>query len=227
MLSPSFRAEKHRTRKHLTEFWHLEAEILFSTHDDIMGVEERLVHAIVQYIKRNSPRQLDLLKVKVSVPKLPFKRITYDDALEIAAQQGFKTSWGDDLGTQVERAISKEFKEPFFITGYPTVSRSFYHMPDPERPEVTLSSDLMAPGGYGELTSGGQRIHDLDQLLARIAEQKLDPSQYDWYLELRKFGLPPHAGFGMGLERVLVWLLGLKHIRQATLFPRTPSRIQP
>lgn len=227
LLSPSFRAEKHRTRKHLTEFWHLEAELVFATHDDIMGVEERLVHAMCQYIKDKCQRQLDLLKVNVKVPQLPFKRITYDEALEIAAQRGFKIAWGEDLGTEVERAVSLHFKEPFFVTGYPTVVRSFYHHPNPKRPEITLSSDLIAPDGYGELTSGGQRIHKLGQLLARIKEQNLDASSYDWYLELRKFGIPPHAGFGMGLERFLTWLLKLKHIREACLFPRTPSRIQP
>lgn len=227
LLSPSFRAEKHRTRKHLTEFWHLEAELVFATHDDIMGVEERLVHAMCQYIQDKCQRQLDLLKVKVKVPQLPFKRITYDEALEIAAQRGFRIAWGEDLGTEVERAVSLHFKEPFFVTGYPTAVRSFYHHPDPKRPEITLSSDLIAPDGYGELTSGGQRIHKLEQLLVRIKEQNLDASSYDWYLELRKFGIPPHAGFGMGLERFLTWLLKLKHIREACLFPRTPSRIQP
>ncbi len=227
LLAPSFRAEKHRTRKHLTEFWHLEAEILFGTHDDIMGVEERLVHVIVKYIKQQCKNQLKMLKVDLKVPSIPFKRITYDEGIEIAAQQGFKVPWGEDFGTEAERAISAQFKTPFFITGYPTQSRSFYHMPDPERPEVTLSSDLIAPEGFGELTSGGQRIHDLDQLLARINEQNLNPSEYEWYLELRQFGLPPHSGFGMGLERLLVWLLKLKHIREACLFPRTPSRIRP
>jgi asparaginyl-tRNA synthetase len=224
LLSPSFRAEKHRTRRHLTEYWHLEAEILFGTHDDIMGVEERLVHAMVRFVHENYQDQLNLLEVKVQVPSLPFKRLSYDDAIEIAGQQEFIVKWGEDLGTEAERAVSKQFKEPFFITGYPTAARSFYHMPDPERPEITLSSDLIAPKGFGELTSGGQRIHDLDLLLKRIKNEKLDPSAYDWYLELRKFGLPPHSGFGMGLERFLVWLLGLNHIREACLFPRTPRR---
>lgn len=227
LIAPSFRAEKHRTRRHLTEFWHLEAELTFATHDDIMGVEERLVHAICKHIKSKCKRQLSLLDVKIKVPSLPFKRITYDEAIEIAATQGFKVSWGEDFGREVERAISRQFKEPFFIKGYPTAARSFYHLPDPDRPEVTLSSDLIAPAGFGELTSGGQRIHDLDQLMERIKEQALDPSSYSWYLELREFGLPPHAGFGMGLERCLVWLLGLKHIREACLFPRTPSRLRP
>ncbi len=192
-----------------------------------MDVEERLVHAMVTYVSENHQPQLDLLKVQVRIPKLPFKRIKYDEAIEIADHQGFKIKWGEDLGTEAERAISKQFKDPFFITGYPTAARSFYHMPDPERPEVTLSSDLIAPDGYGEITSGGQRIHDLDLLLKRIKDEKLDPSAYDWYLELRKFGLPPHSGFGLGLERFLVWLLKLKHIREACLFPRTPSRIHP
>jgi len=227
LLAPSFRAEKHRTRRHLTEFWHLEAEAAFTTHDDIMGVEERLVHAICQHVQRECQRQLKLLEAKVEVPQLPFKRITYDEALEIAAQQGYKIPWGEDFGTEAERAISSQFKDPFFITGYPTVSRSFYHMPDPERPEVTLSSDLLGSRGYGELTSGGQRIHDLELLLKRIREQGLDASSYDWYLELRRFGMPPHSGFGMGMERFLAWLIGLRHIRYACLFPRTPSRIQP
>jgi asparaginyl-tRNA synthetase len=227
LLAPSFRAEKHRTRKHLTEFWHLEAELTFANHDDIMGVEERLVHAICKHVHDECKHQQNVLNVEIPIPQLPFKRIPYDEALEIASKKGFKIPWGEDLGTEAERAISKHFKEPFFITGYPTASRSFYHLPDPDRPEVTMSSDLIAPKGYGELTSGGQRIHDLDQLLSRIKEQKLDAESYDWYLELRKFGIPPHAGFGMGLERLLTWLLNLKHIRETCLFPRTPSRIQP
>ncbi len=227
LLSPSFRAEKHRTRRHLTEYWHLESEILFGTHEDIMGVEERLVHAMVLYVKEHCQPQLDILKVKLRIPKLPFKRISYDEAIHLASKAGFKVPWGQDLGTEAERAVSKQFKDPFFITGYPTAARSFYHMPDPKRLEITLSSDLIAPEGYGELTSGGQRIHDLNLLLKRIKDEKLDPSAYDWYLELRKFGLPPHSGFGMGLERALVWLLKLQHIREACLFPRTPSRINP
>jgi len=227
LIAPSFRAEKHRTRKHLTEFWHLEAELTFADHNDIMGVEERLVHAICKHVQRECKYQQEILNVEIPTPTLPFKRISYDEGLEIAAKKGFKIPWGEDLGTEAERAISKHFKEPFFITGYPTKSRSFYHLPDPDRPEVTMSSDLIAPKGYGELTSGGQRIHDLNQLLSRIKEQNLDASSYEWYLELRKFGIPPHAGFGMGLERLLTWLLGLKHIRETCLFPRTPSRIQP
>jgi len=226
-IQPSFRAEKSRTRKHLTEFWHIEAEVAFATHDDIMRVEEEMLTYTIEKIVERCPEELSILKARIEPPKPPFPRITYDEALDILKKKGIEIPWGEDFGAEAERELSKEFDTPFFVMGFPTISRSFYHMPDPKNPKVTLSSDLMAPDGYGEITSGGERISDYNLLLSRIKEQGLNPEDYKWYLELRKYGLPPHSGFGLGVERTLRWLLRLDHIRQACWFPRTPSRIYP
>lgn len=227
VIQPSFRSEKSRTRRHLTEYWHIEAEAAFAEHEDIMDVEEALVHHMVSKVAKNRQEELSTLKIKDLEPPLrPFARITYDEALDILRRKGIAMEWGEDLSTEAERALCDEFEQPFFVTAYPTKARSFYHMPDPQRPEITLSSDLIAPG-YGEITSGGQRIHDYDLLLSRILDQGLDPEEYRWYLELRRYGLPPHSGFGLGLERVMSWILRLEHIRQAIYFPRTPSRTYP
>ncbi len=228
VIQPSFRAEKSRTRKHLTEFWHIEAEVAFATHDDIMRVEEELLTYIVDKLIERVPDEIKLVRGDPLKPlNPPFERITYDEAISILNSKGVDISWGDDFGADEERVLSQCFDKPFFVTGYPVKIRSFYHMSDPKRPEVTLSSDLMAPDGYGEITSGGQRIHDYNELLNKIKSMGLNPEEYDWYLEIRKYGMPPHSGFGMGVERVLRWLLRLPHVRDAALFPRTPSRIHP
>lgn len=228
VVQPSFRAEKSRTRKHLTEFWHIEAEVAFAEHDDIMRVEEELLSYIVNYLRDNYADEIKYVR-GTNLPEYepPYPKISYDEALEILIKKGIDMEWGEDFGADEERALSEEFEEPFFIYGFPVTTRSFYHMNDPSRPEITLSSDLMAPEGYGEITSGGQRIHSYQELYDKIIEFGLNPEEYTWYLEIRKYGMPPHSGFGMGVERVLRWLLHLPHIRDATLFPRTPSRLYP
>ncbi len=228
VMQPSFRAEKSRTRKHLTEFLHIEAEVAFADHEDIMDVEEELVKYIVNRLNELVPKEVEYVRGS-RLPDIDsrFERISYDEAIEILQRKGFDISWGEDFGADEERALSEEFDVPFFVYGFPTVTRSFYHMDDPTRPEVTLSSDLMAPEGFGEITSGGQRIHEYDYLLSKIRRMGLNPEEYGWYLEIRKYGMPPHSGFGMGVERVLRWLLHLPHVRDATLFPRTPSRLYP
>ncbi|RLG62001.1 asparagine--tRNA ligase [Candidatus Geothermarchaeota archaeon] len=228
VIQPSFRAEKSRTRRHLTEFWHIEAEAAFADHDDIMKVEEELVSYMLNYLNEHYSGEIKTVKksgIKIYEP--PFPRISYDEALEILHSKGVEMEWGEDFGADEERVLSMQFDTPFFVYGYPASTRSFYHMNDPDRPEVTLSSDLMAPDGYGEITSGGQRIHDYNELYNKIISFGLDPSQYEWYLEIRKYGMPPHAGFGLGVERFMRWILELPHIRDATLFPRTPSRVYP
>lgn len=228
VIQPSFRAEKSRTRKHLTEFWHIEAEVAFAEHGDIMRVEEELLTYILDRLNELVPNEIKYLnKRSLEVPSLPFEKVSYDEAINILQGKGFDIEWGDDFGADEERALSEEFEEPFFVTGFPTKARSFYHMPDPNRPEITLSSDLMAPEGYGEITSGGQRIHDYNTLLNKILSMGLNPEEYEWYLEMRRYGMPPHSGFGMGVERILRWLFKLPHVRDATLFPRTPSRLYP
>jgi asparaginyl-tRNA synthetase len=229
-IAPSFRAEKSRTRRHLTEYWHLEAEMPWCDLEELMKIEEELLVFICHKIAKDMEEELktlkrnpeDLLKIKK-----PFKRITYDEVVEILKKEGIKFEWGDDLAWQQEKVLAKKFDKPFFVTHYPKGVKAFYHKPDPKRPEVTLSVDLLAPEGYGEITGGGQRIHDLEELMKRIKEEKLNPKDYEWYIDLRKFGSVPHSGFGLGVERTLAWICKLDHIRDAILFPRLINRVYP
>ena len=228
VIQPSFRSEKSRTRKHLTEFWHIEAEAAFTTHEDIMKLEENLVHYIISKIHEKNKTELETLGISnLSIPETPFQKIVYDEAIDILTKKGIKIDWGDDFGAEAEYVLSSEFQDPFFIKNFPTKCRSFYHMSPEKNPEITLSSDLIAPNGYGEITSGGQRIHDLNTLIKKIQDQNLNPKEYQWYIDLRKYGLPPHSGFGLGVERMIRWLLNLDHVRSSILFPRTPSRLYP
>ncbi len=229
VVQPSFRAEKSRTRKHLTEFLHIEAEAAFLTHDDIMNVEEELVKHIISFLNENYEKEVRYLLNGSLLKEYEdrFPRIKYDEAISILQSKGVNIEWGDDFGSDEERILSNEFDIPFFVTHFPVSTRSFYHMNDPNNNEVTLSSDLMAPEGYGEITSGGQRIHRYEDLVRKIRDFGLNPEDYGWYLEIRRYGMPPHSGFGMGVERVARWLFRLPHVRDATLFPRTPSRIYP
>lgn len=229
-LAPSFRAEKSRTRRHLMEYWHLEVEIPFCDLDGIMKIQEDLVTHILHSLAKEFPEELeslgrdpkDLLKIKP-----PFKKITYDEALKILEKKGVKLKWGDDIDWRHEKVLTMKLDKPFFLTHFPKGVKAFYHKPDPKRPEVTLSADLLAPEGYGEITGGGQRIHDYDELMKRIKEEKMDVSEYQWYVDLRKYGTMPHSGFGLGVERFLMWICKLKHIRDAILFPRLINRVYP
>ncbi len=229
-VAPSFRAEKSRTRRHLTEYWHLEAEAPWCDLDGIMEVEEQLLsHVVARLLERSKPELAlfereagDLERVKP-----PFPRITYDDALKMIGEEKAGIKWGDDLGYEQEKLLTEHFDRPFFVTHYPKKAKAFYHKPDPKNPEVTLSADLLAPEGYGEITGGGQRIEDYKTLVARIEEEGLDLKSYQWYLDLRKFGSVPHSGFGLGLERVVSWVCKLEHIRDAIAFPRLINRIYP
>ena len=229
-IAPSFRAEKSRTRRHLTEYWHIETEEPWCDLKCIMKVMEGLVTHILHKLAKELPKELkifgrdpkELLRIKP-----PFKGITYDEATRMLKKEGIKVDYGEDLTWQQQKALSFKFKGPFFITHFPKSAKAFYHKPDPKKPEVTLSADLQAPEGYGELIGGGQRIHDLDELLKRIKEEKLKVKDYQWYVELRKFGSVPHAGFGLGLERLIMWICKLDHIRDAIPFPRTLTRIYP
>ena len=227
IFQPAFRAEKSRTAKHLTEFWMIEAEQAFADQTANMELQERLLAAVVERVLRNRGPELRVLGRALKPLELPLARITYDEAREIASSKGFPFEWGEDITTEAERAISLSQSSPFFVTDYPLSARSFYHMTYEDRPKVTKSADLLAPEGVGELATGGQRIHAYKGLLDRISSQDLPPEAFSWYLELRKYGLPPHSGFGIGVERVTRWVAGLKHIRSASLFPRTVSRISP
>lgn len=229
-LAPSFRAEPSRTRRHLSEFWHLEVEEPWQTLDGITKVGDELVTYIAHTLANEMPRELkavgrdpkDLLKLET-----PFPRISYDEAIEIVQGEGVDMYWGDDFGWQQEGPLTAKFDSPFWVKGYPTGIKPFYHKPDPNREEVTLSADLLAPEGYGEIIGGGQRVHDLELLLKRIEDDGLDAEDYSWYIDLRKWGTVPHSGFGLGVERVLMWMCKLDHIRDTIPFPRDMRRVFP
>jgi len=227
IFQPAFRAEKSKTPKHLTEFWMIESEQAFADQSDNMKVQEELLSKMVSRVIEFRRAELKILGRTLSQPRVPFPRITYDEALSEAKRKGFSLEWGDDISTEAERAVSLSQETPFFITDYPLSARSFYHMTYRDRPKITRSADLIAPEGVGELATGGQRIHDYTELLSRIESQDLPPESFSWYLELRKYGMPPHSGFGIGVERTTRWIAGLRHIRSASLFPRTLSRISP
>jgi asparaginyl-tRNA synthetase len=227
IYQPAFRAEKSKTAKHLTEFWMIEAEQAFTDQPANMKVMEGLLQAMVRRVLERRQDELKVLGRKLKELSLPLARITYDEARKIAAKSGFPFEWGEDIGAEAERAISMSQDAPFFVTDYPLSARAFYHMTYPDRPKVTMSADLMAPEGVGELATGGQRIHDQAELMKRIEAENVPPESLSWYLELRRYGMPPHTGFGIGVERTTRWVAGLKHIRSASLFPRTVSRISP
>lgn len=229
-FSPAFRAEKSKTRRHLTEFWMLEPEMAFVGFDDNMQLQEELICHIVQRVLKNRQQELKLLErdeEKLKAIAGPFPRVSYDDAIDFLQSQGHEIQWGDDFGSPDETALANHYNKPVFIHRFPTKIKAFYMQPDPERPEVALGSDLIAPEGYGEIIGGGQRIDDHDLLLQRIEEHKLPVEAFSWYLDLRKYGSVPHGGFGMGVERVTAWICGIQHVREASPFPRTIYRIQP
>ncbi|MBS7658651.1 MAG: asparagine--tRNA ligase [Candidatus Bathyarchaeia archaeon] len=229
-IAPSFRAEKSRTRRHLTEYWHLEVELPWCDLNKLMSIQEELLSFICEKVAKERSYELKLLgrdpKDLMHV-KPPFPKITYDEAVEMLKKEGLDFKWGDDFGYEQESRLTSKFNMPFFITYFPKTAKAFYHKLNPERPEVTLSVDLLAPEGYGEITGGGVRIEDYNELLERIKENGLDPKDYQWYLDLRKYGSVPHAGFGMGVERVIAWICKLNHIRDAIAFPRLINRVYP
>ncbi len=227
IFQPAFRAEKSKTPKHLTEFWMIEAEQAFVEQPENMKVQERLLSKMVERVIERRQAELKTLGRTLKQPELPLPRISYDEARSIAEKKGLGFEWGEDVPTEAERAVSLTQDSPFFLTDYPLTARSFYHMTYEDRPKVTKSADLIAPEGIGELATGGQRIHDYGELIERIRSQDLPAESFSWYLELRKYGMPPHSGFGIGVERTTRWIAGLKHIRSASLFPRTTTRLSP
>jgi asparaginyl-tRNA synthetase len=226
-VEPSFRAEKSRTRRHLTEFWQIEAETANTPLMEILRVQEALLSESCILVCERAKAEFKFLRRRFKPPEPPFKRITYSKAVEILRGLDVEFDWGEDFGAVEERVLSKQFTQPFFVTHFPRRCKAFYHNPDPSNPEVTLSADLLAPRGFGEIAGGGQRISDYTLLVDSLKEFNLDPEDYDWYLDLRRYGSVVHSGFGMGIERVIRWMLRLPHIRDATLFPRTPARIYP
>jgi asparaginyl-tRNA synthetase len=229
-FGPTFRAEKSKTRRHLTEFWMVEAEVAYFDSKDNMRLQEELIAHVVGKVLEEARPELEGLErdtAKLERVTVPFERLSYDEALELLRKKGSNIEWGSDLGAEDESLISMEFEKPVFIYNYPRQAKAFYMPPDPERPEVVLCDDLLAPEGYGEIIGGSQRIHDYELLRERIRETGFDEKSYSWYLDLRRYGSVPHAGFGLGLERVVAWICGLKHVREAIPFPRTITRLYP
>lgn len=230
-FGPTFRAEKSKTRRHLIEFWMIEPEMAFMDHNDSLEVQEQYVSHVVQSVLENCKLELHALErdtEKLEKIQAPFPRITYDDAIQLLKEKGFDDiEWGEDFGAPHETAIAESYDKPVFITHYPLDIKAFYMKPDPERPDVALCADLIAPEGYGEIIGGSQRIDDLELMEQRYEEHGLTGDAYQWYLELRKYGSVPHSGFGLGLERTVAWIAGIEHVRETIPFPRLLNRLYP
>ncbi|HWT47009.1 MAG TPA: asparagine--tRNA ligase [Vicinamibacterales bacterium] len=229
-FGPTFRAEKSKTRRHLTEFWMVEPEMAYATLDDVMDLAEALLVSVVGRVLDTRKRELQALErdtTNLERVQSPFPRISYDDAVEILKKKGLPFEWGGDFGAPDETALSEEFDRPICVHRYPSKVKAFYMKPDPERPEVALGVDVLAPEGYGEIIGGGERISDYDLLLQRIKEHDLPQEAFEWYLDLRRYGTVPHGGFGMGIERCVSWICGLEHLREAIPYPRMLYRLYP
>jgi asparaginyl-tRNA synthetase len=229
-FGPTFRAEKSKTRRHLTEFWMLEPEAAYAHLEDMMQLGEGLVSAVVLSVVKNRPRELatiqrDVANLEKIVP--PYPRVTYDEAIKVLQKAGNPAKWGDDFGGDEETIISKEFDKPVIIHRYPAAMKAFYMATDEQRPELSLSFDMIAPEGYGEIIGGGERQADYDTLLKRLREHNLPEESFQWYLDLRRYGSVAHAGFGLGLERTVAWICGTEHIREVIPFPRMLYRVYP
>lgn len=230
-FGPTFRAEKSKTRRHLIEFWMIEPEMAFVEHEESLEIQENYVSFVVQSVLKNCKLELQALDRDISSlekVQAPFPRITYDEAIELLKEKGFTDiEWGEDFGAPHETAIAESFDKPVFITNYPRGIKAFYMKPHPEREDVVLCADLIAPEGYGEIIGGSQRIDDLELMEQRYEEHGLTGEAYQWYLELRKYGSVPHSGFGLGLERTVAWIAGVDHVRETIPFPRLLNRLYP
>jgi len=227
---PTFRAEKSKTRRHLTEFWMLEPEAAFMELDEYMEFAEAMVCAVVTQVLERRRADLQVLErdlARLEAVRAPFPRLSYDEALSRLLDAGKPLPWGEDLGGDEETVISAAFERPVFVHHYPARCKAFYMQPERDRPDVVLAADLLAPEGYGEIIGGGQRIHDLPLLEQRLQEHHLPEHVYQWYLDLRRYGSVPHCGFGLGIERSVAWIAGIEHIREAIPFPRLLNRLYP
>ncbi len=230
-FGPTFRAEKSKTKRHLIEFWMIEPEMAFVEFNENLEYQENYVSHVVQNVLVNCKVELHTLgrdTEKLENIKAPFPRITYDEAIKFLQDKGFDDiEWGDDFGAPHETAIAESYDKPVFITHYPTTLKPFYMQPSPDRKDVVLCADLIAPEGYGEIIGGSERVHDLELLEARLKEHGLDQETYKWYTELRQYGSVPHSGFGLGLERTVAWISGAPHVRETIPFPRLLNRLYP
>ncbi len=230
VVAPSFRAEPSRTRRHLTEFWHAEMEMAWAGMEDAARVGEEVISHVVEKVLEERQDELKMLGRKTEYlerAKPPFYRVSYDEAVEILRRRGVSINWGDDIGADEERALTLEFDKPLVLYGFPEKLKAFYHRNDPRRPEVTLSFDVLLPEGYGEVIGGGERIYDERELVDKIKRFGLDPRDYWWYIDLRRYGSVPHSGFGLGVDRLTMWITGADHIRDVVPFPRDVRRTTP
>ncbi|MEG2707931.1 MAG: amino acid--tRNA ligase-related protein, partial [Vagococcus sp.] len=231
-FGPTFRAEKSKTRRHLTEFWMMEPEMAFVTQEESLEIQEQYVAFMIEKVLENCDYALDVLGRDKELLKkytvLPFPRISYDEAVELLQQNGFEDiTWGDDFGSPHETFIANHYEKPVFILNYPKSMSPFYMKPHPTRDDVVIRADMIAPEGYGEIIGGSERAIGFDYLLEQIEKDGLDRKDYEWYLDLQKYGPVPHSGFGLGLERTVTWVCGIEHVREASPFPRLLHRIYP
>lgn len=229
-FGPTFRAEKSKTRRHLMEFWMIEPEVAYATSEDNMRLQEEYVSYVVQSVLATRRPELQTLERDISKLEqvvAPFPRISYDEAISMLHANGSNIEWGSDFGADDETYISSQFEKPVMVYNYPTKIKAFYMQPNPDRPEVVLCNDMLAPEGYGEIIGGGQRIYEMELLQQRIQEHGLPSEAYAWYVDLRRYGSVPHAGFGMGIERAVAWICGLHHVRETVPFPRLLNRLYP
>ena len=229
-FGPTFRAEKSKTRRHLTEFWMVEPEMAYATLEDVKQLAEGFLVYVVGRALENRREELKVLErdtAKLENVKPPFPRLHYKDAMQLLQQQGSTTPMGSDFGGTDETLIAGQFDRPVVVHHFPAAIKAFYMAPDPQEPEYSLSADVLAPEGYGEIVGGGERLADPELLLKRIHEHQLPEDAFRWYLDLRRYGTFPHAGFGMGIERVVTWICGIEHLRETIAFPRMLYRIYP
>ncbi|PIP18460.1 MAG: asparagine--tRNA ligase [Parcubacteria group bacterium CG23_combo_of_CG06-09_8_20_14_all_35_6] len=229
-FGPTFRAEKSKTKRHLTEFWMMDAEAAFMEFNELLELEEKMIYYIIQEVLKNCKEELKIIErdtIALEQIKLPFERLSYQETITKLQELGSDIKYGEDLGNDDETILMTRFKQPLFITKFPSTFKAFYFKRDSKDSNLTLSSDLLAPEGYGEVTGGGQREDDYQILLNRMNEEKLNIKDYEWYLDLRKYGSCPHSGFGLGLERIVAWICKLEHVRESIPFPRTIYRFTP
>ena len=229
-FGPVFRAEKSKTRRHLTEFWMMDAEAAFVDHNENMKIQEEMISFVVSKILENCSKELEILERNLEPLKkvrAPFERMTHKEAVEKLRKLGSKIEDGSDLGAEDETILTGEYDKPVFVEKYPAVIKAFYMKRDPEDPSLALCADLLAPEGYGEIIGGSQREEDYDALVGRLKEHGLNKKDFEWYLDLRKYGSVVHSGFGVGLERIVAWICGLKHVRETIPFPRMITRKTP
>ena len=229
-FGPTFRAEKSKTRRHLMEFWMVEPEVAFAELHDVMELAEAFLVMIVQRVLEKRQEELKVLERDVSKLEAvtpPFPRVTYREAIERLQKKGSAIQSGSDFGAEDETQLSNEYEKPLMVHRYPSAIKAFYMEPDPQQPDLALCMDVLAPEGYGEIIGGGQRIHDFQALASRLEEHQLSEDAFQWYLDLRRYGSVPHAGFGMGIERAVAWICGLEHVRETIPFPRMLYRLYP